>query len=556
MLKALIFLLLINTEYVKSESISYCNQEKSKWMQLIKPVTKIKLNKSSSYEKINTTYIKIKKCWNIIQNINLKRCLKRAYLYTKRLSQMHHPEHKMGFNLNDNEYYLKQNKRYFSIINLINFKDYGSLNNKKYKYIEYRSSSVANPPYHSFKRKLYLVENNQYDQWIQFTMPEKRNNKESMINLITVNKKNKNIYFMQYWYNREKNKLEKNTHVSRCYSCHQSGLRKIIPEPASLKQKDIKKLNEFNKRIANYGKVNWFNSIKISNIGPALGSKIGCTQCHVEENKTSIKNNNTRGALNAFSDINQIKYKMLNEYSMPQNLVHKKENITDLIKDSSYYFNEKKIEKISTKIRKGPWDKDKVSQMLNILKNEKKISTKIYNDYHEKIFGTKKFNECIKNQKECFVGKKIINKKLFKKLIREKNNALSEWMFDQCNYNDIVNKDIKYTINLKEDKVICKKEKKLVQIESITLKSKSSKSIYIKLDNNIKTKKETWFKVSSDRIKLLNETILNKILNKKKLNKKEKKILVQRLIVPVTIQVENEKIVKACILKENKVERK
>ncbi len=60
-------------------------------------------------------------------------------------------------------------------------------------------------------------------------------------------------------------------HDGRCYSCHVSGLRQLIPTPESA---------GVNARLLSYGLPDWAETLEPADHGPALGANLGCTTCH------------------------------------------------------------------------------------------------------------------------------------------------------------------------------------------------------------------------------------------------------------------------------------
>jgi hypothetical protein len=60
-------------------------------------------------------------------------------------------------------------------------------------------------------------------------------------------------------------------HDGRCYSCHASGLRQLIPTSSSA---------SFNDRLLSYGLPDWGDTLEPGDHGPPLGADLGCTSCH------------------------------------------------------------------------------------------------------------------------------------------------------------------------------------------------------------------------------------------------------------------------------------
>jgi hypothetical protein len=114
----------------------------------------------------------------------------------------------------------------------------------------------------------------------------------------------------------------------KCYSCHQSGMRQLIPRRTRvLDARPVKgepgyevggraappdfaygRLQELNARIRSYGLPDWEGKIVPSHHGPALGGALGCTTCH---------DGITRGILTVSSSVRQLQQKIYDELAMP-----------------------------------------------------------------------------------------------------------------------------------------------------------------------------------------------------------------------------------------------
>lgn len=111
----------------------------------------------------------------------------------------------------------------------------------------------------------------------------------------------------------------------KCYSCHASGMRQLIPrithvlealpvkgEPWFNRQPPsdfaYRRLAEFNKTIRRYGTNDWDGMIQPEAFGPALGESQGCVSCH---------NGESRGILTVATSAAQLRRKFVTELSMP-----------------------------------------------------------------------------------------------------------------------------------------------------------------------------------------------------------------------------------------------
>lgn len=114
----------------------------------------------------------------------------------------------------------------------------------------------------------------------------------------------------------------------KCYSCHPSGVRQLIPRRTQvLDARPVKgevgydpegrkappdfafgRLQELNTRLRSYGMPDWEGRIVPQYHGPALGAALGCTTCH---------DGNTRGILTVSTSVRQLQQKIHHELAMP-----------------------------------------------------------------------------------------------------------------------------------------------------------------------------------------------------------------------------------------------
>jgi len=108
----------------------------------------------------------------------------------------------------------------------------------------------------------------------------------------------------------------------KCFSCHSNGVRQLIPlHTAVLEAQPVKgetianthdfafqRLMQFNRKLRSYGTPDWNGNVIPENIGPALGAKQGCMDCH---------NGASRAPLTVFASPKQVEQKMYHELSMP-----------------------------------------------------------------------------------------------------------------------------------------------------------------------------------------------------------------------------------------------
>jgi hypothetical protein len=184
-----------------------------------------------------------------------------------------------------------------------------------------------------------------FDQWMLLNLkgPGEKNIAQGMpVSIVAVQKKTADghelpkvrLYFRDY----SIKELESGVRLSvnetgngKCYSCHGSGMRQLIPRKTQvLEAKPVfgeswfnqpvpedfsyRRLAEFNKIIRRYGPNDWDGKIIPEEHGPMLGRNQGCTSCH---------NGESRGVLTVSTSISQLHRKMVTELSMPpsENLV-------------------------------------------------------------------------------------------------------------------------------------------------------------------------------------------------------------------------------------------
>ena len=114
----------------------------------------------------------------------------------------------------------------------------------------------------------------------------------------------------------------------KCYSCHPSGVRQLIPRRTeTLDALPVKgepgydparraappdfafgRLQELNARLRSYGMPDWEGRIVPERHGPTLGGALGCTTCH---------DGAIRGIITMSTSVGQVHQKFVNELAMP-----------------------------------------------------------------------------------------------------------------------------------------------------------------------------------------------------------------------------------------------
>ncbi|MEQ1876929.1 MAG: hypothetical protein ABL958_09810, partial [Bdellovibrionia bacterium] len=199
-----------------------------------------------------------------------------------------------------------------------------------WKYLEYASNLIANPPNLSFKRVLILVPGETFERWIQFTVPEK-NTQERLIDIIGVEHsqvedgkltelQSVKLNFIEYWRDGEGKNPQVRSKMASCFKCHAGGMRRIVPAGGSVSVAGAEVLKEFNKKIASYESYEFAGAVRPDLGGPAMGDKQRCTNCHDGE---------TRGMFNAhhmgLRSRQQIYHKMVEDLRMPPSIRSKPE---------------------------------------------------------------------------------------------------------------------------------------------------------------------------------------------------------------------------------------
>ena len=113
-------------------------------------------------------------------------------------------------------------------------------------------------------------------------------------------------------------------HTGKCFACHSSGMRLLIPTLGSVAlsspvagEKEYgagvpadygsQRLAQLNLRLLSYGVPDWNGDIDVADHGPQLGESLGCTSCH---------NGLKRGVLTVSTDEDTLKRKIVDELSM------------------------------------------------------------------------------------------------------------------------------------------------------------------------------------------------------------------------------------------------
>lgn len=211
--------------------------------------------------------------------------------------------------------------------------------------LEYDSQTVGNPSEsgpRSFRRALFSIPGDKYDQWVQLTLPKRgsRNEKQNLIDFITIQKVDENgrrlekprIHFRQYWRSydgsgrlnivRRDQASSGHNSFDKCISCHPSGMRPLDPLPGSVGSEQYATMERYNKRMKDYGQIDWGETLLVpgqnehASLGPALGERSGCTRCHNGQPPNG-NNPDNRGALTLETTESHIQHKLIENPMMP-----------------------------------------------------------------------------------------------------------------------------------------------------------------------------------------------------------------------------------------------
>jgi hypothetical protein len=163
------------------------------------------------------------------------------------------------------------------------------------------------------KRRIVILNRGEKsDRWI-LAVPESR-----IVDIIALENREK-IHFREF---EDQGKAPKGvdrysikgggTPAGACFVCHLSGIRKIIPEPGtvrdSLGKSGLLSLTKINSFISAYDLPDWHGSIDQKSHGPPMGKSVGCTSCH---------EGTIRGILNRSTNRATIELKVMKDKSMP-----------------------------------------------------------------------------------------------------------------------------------------------------------------------------------------------------------------------------------------------
>jgi hypothetical protein len=228
------------------------------------------------------------------------------YLDVLSLDRM--PDHELGFNVTDKQYFAETLK-YVEIPDFLlspNFLRFVSRNEtlKQAKaflqqlntgrsadaqliFLSYRSRHLGTPDNEdSFLRLLIVVPGNAAqgipEKWVQFGVPDRGAPKSvrnvSVVAALASADGTTNVYFKDYYriYRRRfidiKGRWELGEGDDNCVQCHKSGVIPIFPVAGTVSQDEQRALSEVNERFLTYGPPRFDRYLDTGKFGPGLGS--------------------------------------------------------------------------------------------------------------------------------------------------------------------------------------------------------------------------------------------------------------------------------------------
>ena len=191
--------------------------------------------------------------------------------------------------------------------------------------MEYFSASVGfyNPEEKDvsvFRRlAIYVPDDRGYQKWIQFVPPEtQKDNIENVYHadVIAVDT-DKDGYLRQHHTQWERTKLDQ-TFESKpsdtCISCHANGPRVIRPWPGHPTEGNVtpKQMADLQRAAQNS---NWGQAVDMSAMGPPIGKRQGCTDCHA--NRLEEPESSSAGFLHDMTNQYLLREKMVGTLQMP-----------------------------------------------------------------------------------------------------------------------------------------------------------------------------------------------------------------------------------------------
>ena len=262
------------------------------------------------------------KCSSVFKEKNVDQCFNNIFGFSKEIQKIYSYTRSGSFDMS--EIYKNVNKKSIDLPKEFknglpkNWKEIAQ--EKKWKFLEYRSRTVANPPHNQYSRILFQIEIDGIDQWIQFTVPDpEMPGQPLLIDVIGMEKPDPKlgldrprINFAQYARDTSGENPSLVHSTDACYRCHSTGMRQLNPAPGSFETQNGV-VDEFNKKMESYDSTDWSKFIDVQKLGPHFGEKQNCTSCH---NNFESYEGSPRGAIHYMFNTRHIEHKMLAEVSM------------------------------------------------------------------------------------------------------------------------------------------------------------------------------------------------------------------------------------------------
>ncbi len=228
--------------------------------------------------------------------------------YIKTLSRANQPDHELGFEIPDRQYFaetsqfvqvpdflldqgfmrsvsryetLDRAKTYLRQLNLRRAPD------KQLIFFSYESQHLGTPDNDdSFRRLLIVVpadEPSQPEKWVQFGVTDpgvrRRIRNVSVVAAVPASQGSSDIYFKDFFrsYRRDgsitlNGRWELGYGDDKCVQCHKSGILPVFPQSGSVKMEEREALAAVNKRFLTYGAPNFGKYFEAEKYGPGLSS--------------------------------------------------------------------------------------------------------------------------------------------------------------------------------------------------------------------------------------------------------------------------------------------
>jgi hypothetical protein len=243
--------------------------------------------------------------------------------YVEEASLALDPEHELGFNVPDRQYF-EETRRYVEIPDFLAERGfvravgrYETLGRAKsylrrlnetrapaerLLFFSYTSRHLGTPDSpESYGRLLVVVPGDAArgvpDKWVQFGVPDRgargRVRNVSVVSAVAREDGTTDVYFKDFYrtFRRDgsvtiKGRWESGYGDDNCAQCHKSGVLPIFPEEGSVSAEELPAVEEVNRRFRGYGPPRFGGYLDTAKFGPGLGSEttdapaLTCASCH------------------------------------------------------------------------------------------------------------------------------------------------------------------------------------------------------------------------------------------------------------------------------------